>query len=106
MDPWSWWERIPVPPPTLAGVAAAWVLGRVHDVGRLPRWAAPAGWAVAAAGLVVVAGAVRDRGPGPLDAPADLVTTGMHARSRHPMYVGVTLVQVGLSGVTRVPRYW
>jgi protein-S-isoprenylcysteine O-methyltransferase Ste14 len=56
---------------------------------------------VAGVGLAVAAGAVRDRGPGPLEAPADLVTTGMHARSRHPMYVGLTLVQLGLSGITR-----
>lgn len=56
---------------------------------------------MAAAGLVVVGGAVRDRGPGSLDEPAELVTAGMHARSRHPMYVGVTLVQLGVSGILR-----
>jgi protein-S-isoprenylcysteine O-methyltransferase Ste14 len=53
------------------------------------------------AGLGVVATAVRERGPGALEDPDTLVTWGLHARSRNPMYLGVSVAQLGLAGASR-----
>ena len=56
---------------------------------------------VVCGGLALVISAVRERGPGSLEKPGTLVTTGLHGRSRNPMYVGFCVVQVGLAGATR-----
>ena len=92
--------RIPLPAETLVGMAAATVLQRARRW-DLPAWTQPVGTACAGAGLALVAVACRERGPGPLEEPAALVTTGLHGISRNPMYVGCTAVQLGLGGVFR-----
>ena len=94
------WVRTPVPVETLAGVVAGAVAQRLRPL-RLPAPARPVGLALVLTGLALVVEAVRERGPGSVDAPAGLTTEGLHGRSRNPMYVGLTLAQVGLAGATR-----
>lgn len=96
----SAWERTPLPPQTLAGIAAA-VLAQYLRPLRLPAWTRKTGWAVACGGLALATAAARERGPGSLEQPQSLVTRGVHAHSRNPMYFGLTILHVGLAGATR-----
>jgi protein-S-isoprenylcysteine O-methyltransferase Ste14 len=93
-------DHIPLPAETLAGVVAA-ILAQLVRPLRLPAWAGPAGLVVAGGGLAVVLAAWRERGPGSLEEPEALVTTGLHGLSRNPIYLGCTAVHLGLAGATR-----
>ena len=93
-------DSIPLPAETLAGVLIAMLAQRVRPLG-LPARTAPAGLVLACGGLAVVVAAWRERGPGSLEEPAALVTTGMHGVSRNPIYLGCTAVHLGLAGATR-----
>jgi protein-S-isoprenylcysteine O-methyltransferase Ste14 len=93
-------DRIPLPAETLAGVVAGVLVQRVRPV-RLPARARPAGLVLAGGGLVVVVAAWRERGPGSLEEPEALVTTGLHGVTRNPLYLGFTAVHLGLAGATR-----
>lgn len=93
-------DTIPLPGETLAGVVVGALAQRARPV-RLPARARPAGAVCAAAGLALVVTAWRERGPGSLEEPATLVTTGVHGVSRNPMYVGFTAIHLGLAGLTR-----
>ena len=93
-------DRIPLPAETLGGV----VLGTVVQRRRpwsLPPAIGPAGTVCAVAGIALVSVAWRERGSGDLEHPVALVTTGVHARTRNPIYVGLTLAHLGLAGATR-----
>jgi protein-S-isoprenylcysteine O-methyltransferase Ste14 len=92
-------DQIPLPAETLAGVVAAMLAQRVRPL-RLPAWAGPAGLVVAGGGLAVVMAAWRERGPGSLEEPEALVTTGLHGVSRNPIYLGCTAIHLGLAGAT------
>jgi protein-S-isoprenylcysteine O-methyltransferase Ste14 len=94
------WDQTPLPPQTVAGITVSLLAQHVRPFG-LPAWTRPAGWAVVCGGFVLVTVAARERGPGSLTEPSTLVTEGVHARSRNPMYLGVSMVHVGLAGVTR-----
>lgn len=93
-------DRIPLPAETLTGVLVAMLVQRVRPLG-LPAAAAPAGLVLACGGLAVVVAAWRERGPGSLEDPAALITTGVHGVSRNPIYLGCTAVHLGLAGATR-----
>jgi protein-S-isoprenylcysteine O-methyltransferase Ste14 len=93
-------DHIPLPAETLVGVVAAMLVQQVRPL-RLPVWGRPAGLVLAGGGLAVVAAAWRERGPGSLEEPDALVTTGLHAVSRNPIYLGCTAVHLGLAGATR-----
>jgi len=93
-------DRIPLPAETLAGVAAGALLQRARPW-VLPAGTRPVGAACALGGLALVVAAWRERGPGSLEEPVALVTTGLHGISRNPMYVGFTATHLGLAGMTR-----
>ena len=93
-------DRIPLPAETLAGVVAAVLARRVRPL-RLPAWARPPGLVLAAGGLAVVLAAWKERGPGSLETPESLVTTGLHGKSRNPIYLGCAAAHLGLAGATR-----
>lgn len=93
-------DRIPLPAETLSGVVLGAVVQRVRPW-SLPPAVGPAGAVCAVAGIALVAVAWRERGPGDLEHPAALVTTGVHARTRNPIYVGFTLAHLGLAAATR-----
>lgn len=93
-------DRIPLPAETLGGVVVAVLAQRVRPLRLAPR-TRPAGVVGVVGGLAVVVVAWRERGPGSLEDPSSLVTAGLHAVSRNPMYVGFTTAQLGLAAVTR-----
>jgi protein-S-isoprenylcysteine O-methyltransferase Ste14 len=93
-------DRIPLPAETLTGILIGMLAQRLRPVG-LPAGAAPGGWVLACGGLAVVVAAWRERGPGSLEEPAALITTGVHGFSRNPIYLGCSAVHLGLAGATR-----
>ena len=93
-------DQIPLPAETFTGVVAAMLVQRVRPW-RLPAWARPAGLVLLGGGLAVFVAAWRERGPGSLEQPEALVTTGLHDVSRNPIYLGCTTAHLGLAGATR-----
>jgi protein-S-isoprenylcysteine O-methyltransferase Ste14 len=93
-------DRIPLPAETLGGIVVGAVVQRWRPW-TLPAAVGPAGVVCAVAGTALVAVAWRERGPGDLEHPVALVTTGVHARTRNPMYVAFTLAHLGLAAATR-----
>ena len=93
-------DQIPLPSETLAGVVAAMLIQRIWPL-RLSAGARPVGLVLASGGLVAVVAAWRERGPGSLEEPHALVTTGLHGVSRNPIYLGWTAAHLGLAGATR-----
>lgn len=93
-------DSIPLPLETLGGIALAVLVQRRRPL-RLPGRTRPAGWVLAGGGLALVIAAWRERGPGSLEQPQALVTRGLHGRSRNPIYIGCTAIELGLAGATR-----
>ena len=93
-------DSIPLPGETLGGVVVGLLAQRVRPL-PLPAPARLVGRACAVGGFLLVAAAWRERGPGSLEDPSALVSTGVHGRSRNPMYVGFTTIHLGLAGATR-----
>lgn len=94
------WDHTPLPLETLGGIAAAVAAQHARPL-RLPACTQPIGWAAVVSGFTLVIAAVRERELGPLDDPASLVTHGLHGHSRNPMYVGFSMIHVGLAGASR-----
>jgi protein-S-isoprenylcysteine O-methyltransferase Ste14 len=93
------WGNVPLPEPHLGGLGVG-ILLHVAAPWRLPwpAWAGHAcGWPLILAGLWLVAWALRAAGAVDLERPNQLVLKGPYAFSRHPMYVGWTLVYVGIA---------
>lgn len=93
-------DRVPLPGETLAGVVVALGLQRVRPL-RLPAVIAPVGWTLACDALALVVAAWQERGPGSLEEPTALVSTGVHGISRNPIYLGCTAFHLGLAVATR-----
>lgn len=96
------YENLPLPAPVVAGMALDFLLARVRPLPlpgpRSLRRMAGAGLVVAGAGLNAWALAERRRhsaGPFELERPEELVASGPYALTRHPMYVGWWLIQLG-----------
>jgi protein-S-isoprenylcysteine O-methyltransferase Ste14 len=61
------------------------------------------GWALLIVGIAFNVAAIRDRGPGPIDEPTRLITAGVHARTRNPMYLGWSAIHIGIGLAARLP---
>lgn len=91
-------RNVPLPEPHLLGITAG--LG----LQRLRQWTLPGsryvhrlvGCSLIAAGTCIVVRSLQAAGSTDIDSPDRLVTTGPYALSRNPMYVGWTLLQLGL----------
>jgi protein-S-isoprenylcysteine O-methyltransferase Ste14 len=93
------WRNVPLPEAHLAGLGAGLLL---DAFGRWrPPWPAwvghVVGWPLLAAGLALVAWAVRAAAEVDLDRPDRLVSSGPYALVRHPMYVAWTLLYLGVA---------
>lgn len=96
------YENLPLPLPTVAAMALDLVLNRLRPKPlpgpRSLHRLAGAGLVLAGVGLNLWALAERRRrseGPFALERPEELVTSGPYAISRHPMYVGWWVIQLG-----------
>jgi len=100
----SWrWNNIPLPEPHMAGILASGVLHLTRPW-KLPGRICPyssAGWTLAGTGVAISALAVRTVSDVDLERPSTLISTGPYAISRNPMYVGWTLLYLGVALVTR-----
>ncbi|MFJ6077114.1 alpha/beta fold hydrolase [Pseudarthrobacter sp. NPDC092419] len=96
------YDNLPLPFPVVAAMAADLLLARLRPM-PLPGSRAlhrASGTALVIAGLGLNAWALAERrrnSPGPfaLERPEELVTNGPYAFSRHPMYVGWWLIELG-----------
>lgn len=96
------YENLPLPLPVVAGLAVDALLARLHPLplpgSRSLHRTAGLGLLLAGVGLNLWALAERRRhsaGPFELEQPEELVTSGPYAVTRHPMYVGWWLIQLG-----------
>jgi len=89
------WERLPFPAEHAVPMLAGLVLQRLTPGGRLPSSVRPAGLPLVAAGLMLNGWAVAIRGGFSLE-PEPLATAGPYLWTRNPMYVGWTLIHLGL----------
>lgn len=96
------YDNLPLPAPVVAAMALDILLARLRPLPlpgpRSVHRLAGAGLMFAGAGLNAWALAERRRrsaGPFELERPEELVTTGPYAITRHPMYVGWWLIQIG-----------
>ena len=96
-------SNIPLPEPNLAAIAVGVALQRVRP------WTLPgpkamhrvAGGLLLAAGAGFIACSWKAAGQVKLADPGALVTAGPYARSRNPMYVGWSLLQLGIGLASR-----
>lgn len=93
-------DSVPLPGETVGGVVVGVLVHRLRPWTLAPVLR-PVGIAAAVAGIGLVAAAWRERGPGDLEHPVVLVSTGVHARTRNPIYVGFALAHLGLAAATR-----
>lgn len=96
------YENLPLPAPVVAGMALDFLLARLRPIplpgSRSVHRMVGAALVVGGVGLNVWALAERRRrsaGPFALERPEELVATGPYAITRHPMYVGWWLIQLG-----------
>lgn len=94
-------KNFPVPEAHLLLLAAGVVMNRLMPA-RLGRGGVfrRAGWPLIAVGIGAAIWATRAAGGVDLEQPSRLVTQGPYARSRHPMYLGWTLIYLGVALVT------
>ncbi len=93
-------DSVPLPGETVGGVVVGVLVQRLRPW-SLPPAIRPIGIAAVVAGIGLVAAAWRERGQGDLEHPVVLVTSGVHARTRNPIYVGFALAHLGLAAATR-----
>ncbi|MEM0946915.1 MAG: isoprenylcysteine carboxylmethyltransferase family protein [Pseudomonadota bacterium] len=92
---------IDLPPVWLVGFAAlTWMQARFLPIGGFGPWAPPLGALLILAGVVLAAAAVvefhRHRTTViPHQMPSAIVTTGVFARTRNPIYLGDTAILLG-----------
>jgi protein-S-isoprenylcysteine O-methyltransferase Ste14 len=94
------WERTPVPVENVAGIGAGLLLHGLKPL-RAPRRLVPIGWFLVVLGTAGIVRSVRERGPGDIQNPERLTTSGLHGMTRNPMYVGWGLLHLGLGLVGR-----
>jgi protein-S-isoprenylcysteine O-methyltransferase Ste14 len=97
------WGRLPLPAEHAVGIVSGLLLHRHAGRRRLPAAAAPVGWPLVAAGVALNVWAVKARGGEAIEHPDLLVTGGPQAWTRNPMYIGWTLLHVGVGLLARSP---
>ncbi|HSK07910.1 MAG TPA: isoprenylcysteine carboxylmethyltransferase family protein [Acidimicrobiia bacterium] len=91
------WRNFPVPESHLAFLGAGTVLhlARPRKITTASGRQGPIGWLIITVGAGLAAWATRSASDTDLESPDRVVTTGLYAISRHPMYVSWTLIYLG-----------
>jgi protein-S-isoprenylcysteine O-methyltransferase Ste14 len=89
---------VPIPEAHLGVLGAGLLLSRVRPW-RVPRHrgVVPLGWTMLASGVAVIVWATRSAATVDLEQPDRVVRRGAYRWSRHPMYVGWAMVQLGVA---------
>lgn len=93
-------RNIPIPEASVAGIAVGLALEQVWPW-EFPPVRRSIGWSIVAAGSLIVARSLKAVGSTELSRPERLVTGGPYAITRHPMYVGWALLQLGIGVAAR-----
>ncbi len=104
MAAWRW-RNVPLPEPHLVGLGTGIALDVIVG-GRLfsAAWVGHAsGWPLVAAGIGLAAWAVAAAGPVDLERPGTVVASGPYAWTRNPMYLGWSLLYVGVALILNGP---
>ena len=96
------WERLPLPEENIIAISVGLIAQRARPLSS-PRIFRKLGLALLVAGIALNVAAIRDRGPGSIDEPTRLVTAGVHARTRNPMYLGWSAIHIGIGLAARSP---
>jgi protein-S-isoprenylcysteine O-methyltransferase Ste14 len=96
--------NVPLPEPHLAFIGAGVVLGFIFPWRLLltPWLGHVIGWPLAVAGITLAAWAVRAAGRVDLEEPATLIDRGPYGFSRNPMYLGWSLLYVGIAFILNI----
>jgi protein-S-isoprenylcysteine O-methyltransferase Ste14 len=97
------WGILPLPAEHAIGMGVGLLLHRQVGERRLPAFAGLVGRPLVAAGVALNVWAVAARGGEPIEHATLLVTGGPQAWTRNPMYVGWTLLHVGVGLLARSP---
>jgi protein-S-isoprenylcysteine O-methyltransferase Ste14 len=92
----SLWSRLPLPEQHVAGLLVGLAVHRL-TAARLPPWTRPIGFALGVVGMAVNIAAVRARGHDDLDRPSGLVVQGPYEWTRNPMYLGWSMIHLGVA---------
>jgi protein-S-isoprenylcysteine O-methyltransferase Ste14 len=103
MGTWRW-GNVPLPERHLAFIGAGVVLGFILPwrVFLTPWLGHVIGWPLVVAGMTLAAWAVRAAGEVDQKKPASLIDRGPYGFSRNPMYLGWTLLYVGIALILNI----
>ena len=93
------WVNIPIPLQHLVGLLlGAYLHFRLSQRLFSMLWVGGVlGWPLIAVGIWISVRAAREAGDMNIESPTKLLTTGLYSRSRNPMYVGWTLLYLGIA---------
>ena len=93
------WVNVPIPPQHLVGLLlGAYLHFRLSHRLFSRSWIGGIlGWPLIAVGMGISLWAAMEPGNMSIEAPTELLATGPYSRSRNPMYVGWTLLYLGIA---------
>lgn len=94
-DVTSLWNRLPLPQQNVGALLVGLVVDWLSRT-RLPSLARPIGLVLGVGGVAVNVAAVRARGAEDIDRPSRLVDRGPYGWTRNPMYVGWSMIHLGV----------
>jgi protein-S-isoprenylcysteine O-methyltransferase Ste14 len=95
------WNNVPIPPQDLVGLALGGILQFLFPQMLIanPRVGDILGWLLIAFGSGIVVWSVKEAGEIDIESPTRLLVRGPYSLSRNPMYVGWTLIYLGIAFV-------